>query len=123
MRALVDAVRQDVGYAIRGLRRSPGLTATVIATFAIGVGVNSAMFAVIDRVFFQAPSGVADPGSVRRLLQHARGYGVAEYIRGEFTFDDFRAFQAAAGSTAEIEGYSPETNREIGDSKVRRTVG
>src|SRR5690349_1884410 len=116
MRLLIDAIRQDVGYAVRGLRRSPGLT----ATFAIGVGVNSAMFAVIDRVFFQAPPGVVDPGSVSRLLQHARGYRINERTWREFTVDDFRAFQAAAGAKAEIEGYATETNREIGDSKLRR---
>ena len=69
--ALYDVLRQDVGYAFRGLRRSPGLTATILLTFALGIGVNAAMFTVVDRVFFQAPPGIVDPecGSAAHLLQ------------------------------------------------------
>lgn len=63
----IDRVRQNVGYGIRGLRRSPGFTAAVVVTLGLGLGVNVAMFTFLDRVFMKAPAGVENPKEVRRL--------------------------------------------------------
>ena len=49
----LEAVAQDLRYAVRGLRRSPGFAATVIVTLGLGIGANAAMFGVIDRVMFR----------------------------------------------------------------------
>ena len=54
----VDRIRQDAGYAVRGLKRSPGFTAAVVLTLGLGVGVNGAMFSLLDRIFLQPPAGV-----------------------------------------------------------------
>jgi predicted permease len=62
-----DRLRQDLGYAIRGLRRSPGFTAAVALTLGLGLGVNAAMFSFLDRVFMKSPAGVSAPGAVRRV--------------------------------------------------------
>src|SRR5277367_3299739 len=45
---LVDPLLQDLRYAGRQLRKNPGFAALTIATLAIGIGVNAAMFTVID---------------------------------------------------------------------------
>src|SRR4051812_25664810 len=47
----IDGIRQDLGYAWRGLVRSPAFTITVVATLALGLGVNAAMFSFLDQVF------------------------------------------------------------------------
>lgn len=79
----IDSVLQDLRYAIRGLVRSPGFTATVVITFGLGIGANAAMFAVIDRLMFRPFPYMRDPGSAhgvylqltsraRRLSWHRR---------------------------------------------------
>jgi hypothetical protein len=49
----LDGVAQDINYALLALRRSPGFSATVIATLAIGIGVNAAVFTVTNAVLFK----------------------------------------------------------------------
>lgn len=60
----VEQLLQDLRYAGRGLRKTPGFTLTVILVLALGVGSNSAMFSLVDRLFFREPSGIVDPASV-----------------------------------------------------------
>jgi len=62
-----DALVQDLRYALRGLRRSPGFTVVVVLTLGLGIGANAAMFAVIDRLMFRPFPLLHDPGSVHRV--------------------------------------------------------
>jgi putative ABC transport system permease protein len=50
---VVDALRQDVGYALRLLRRTPGFSAIAIATLALGIGGTTAIFTVVDSVLLR----------------------------------------------------------------------
>ena len=53
MRAMVDLVRQDIRYAIRTFLRTPGFSLLAIATIAIGVGANAAIFTIVNAVLLQ----------------------------------------------------------------------
>ncbi len=65
--AWFDARRQDLRWATRSLRRSPGFTVAVVLTIALGLGANAALFGVIDRLMFRPPAYLRDPAQVNRV--------------------------------------------------------
>src|SRR2546426_7021412 len=55
----LDTLAQDRRYAIRMWRREPGFSLVVIAVLALGIGVNSAMFTLVNTLLFHPLSGRA----------------------------------------------------------------
>lgn len=67
-REYLISIGQDIRFVCRGLVRAPVFTAGVVATLAIGLGINSAVFRIADRVLMRAPAGVVAPRALRRVL-------------------------------------------------------
>src|ERR1035441_9528173 len=65
----VDRLLQDLRYAVRQMRRSPGFAATVIGTLALGIGAAVAMFTVVDHVLLR-PLPYRDAGRLVAIQEH-----------------------------------------------------
>jgi hypothetical protein len=62
-----EAAWQDTRYAARRLVREPGITAFILGTLALGIGINVTAFSVVDRVLLRGPQYVREPGRLVRL--------------------------------------------------------
>ena len=64
-----DELRQNIGYAVRTLRRNPGYATVAILTMLIGIGANAAIFTVTDAVMLR-PFPFADPSRLVLIYEN-----------------------------------------------------
>ncbi|MFI4944143.1 MAG: ABC transporter permease, partial [Burkholderiales bacterium] len=91
----MDTLIQDVRLALRKLLRSPAFAAVAIVTLALGIGANTAIFSVIDRVLLQ-PLPYSQPDRLVRLqLKFRDGFGNSVSIPKFMAWKEHtQAFQA-----------------------------
>ncbi len=61
-----EQIAQDVRYAVRTMRRSPGVAMAAVFTLALGIGVNTAIFSLADALLFR-PLAIRDPDTIFTL--------------------------------------------------------
>ena len=111
---------QDVQFALRTLRRSPGFALVAILTIAIGVGATSAIASAVDAALVQ-PLPYQQPGQLVRLYQ-------ADTIRPEdrgfvtpVHYLAFRSRLASFSAVAAVATYS-EAGADIGTGESARRI-
>ena len=63
---------QDLRFAVRTLRKSPGFTGVAVLTLALGIGANTAIFSLINALMLRTVSA-RDPGTLVELLHRGPG--------------------------------------------------
>src|SRR6266568_3557377 len=74
---------EDAQYAIRSLRRTSGLTAFVVITLALGIGMTSATFSMVDGLIFR-PYPIPHPGAVVTLVSTTHESSFDDFSYGEY---------------------------------------
>jgi predicted permease len=99
---MAETLLKDIRYALRWMRRSPGFSAVAILSLGLGVGVNTAMFSLVDSLLFR-PLPVSSPGTLADVFTKS-GDG------DEFattSYQDFLDLKQQNTVFSDMLGYSP----------------
>jgi putative ABC transport system permease protein len=113
----------DLRYALRSLSRTPGFAAAAIVTIALGVGVNTGIFSIVNGMLFRdipAP----DAHELVSIYQTIEGVPEREGARvGLASTAEFEAYRDRATTLAAIAGHSDPVGALLGGDVPEQTAG
>jgi predicted permease len=97
----MNTLLQEFRFALRFLRRRPLFVAVAVGSLAIGLGVNTAIFSVVNALLIRSPAGIPDPGRVVEIGRTDGGRGF-----DTFSYPELLAMREEATPLAEVAGWS-----------------
>jgi hypothetical protein len=85
----MDTFLQNLRYALRMLRKSPGFTLAAVVTLALGIGANTAIFSVANAVLLM-PLPYANPDRLVLAGAELRKRDIKDGVFSDANFFDFR---------------------------------
>jgi putative ABC transport system permease protein len=123
-----DELGQDIRIAVRALRKNPSFTLVAIATLALGIGANTALFSIFNGLILR-PLPVTDPGSLALLADGSWSYPIWSEIKarendlfdGAVAWSDEKFDLSRGGQSEFVDGayVSGRFFEELGISAVR----
>jgi hypothetical protein len=99
---MAETLLKDIRYALRWMARSPGFSAVAILSLGLGVGVNTAMFSLVDSLLFR-PLPVSSPGTLVDVF--TTGGDGDDYATS--SYQDFLDLKSQNTVFTDMIGYSP----------------
>ncbi len=96
---MFDHILQDVRYALRMLRKSPGFTLVAVLTLALAIGANTAVFSVLNGVLLR-PLPFHQSDRLVALYQN-----MPNFEHGSISYDNLRDWQRMNHSFESMAGY------------------
>jgi predicted permease len=119
--AWLEHVYQDSRYAFRTLRKSPGFTATAVLTLSLGIGANTAIFALIDALMLRS---LPVPAAQQLLQVAMTPAGARESMYSDsLSYPVVRALTEQRDLFDGVGGFSTFTFNAGPPENVRRTPG
>jgi hypothetical protein len=116
----MSGVLQDVRYALRQLRRSPGFTAVAVLTLALGIGANTAIFSIFNATLLR-PLPYKDPGRLVILWSTIPRWGFSG--PGSLTDPDYVQWQQQNQVFEQIAAFRGQTSNLTGRGIPERLAG
>ena len=112
---MLSNVRHDIRYALRTLRRNPGFAVAAIVPIALGIGLNTAVFSILNSVAWR-PLPVPEPDALVSVYQDFRG-GPRRTVHGArslFSLPEYRTYRDEAHTLASLMAYSRRWTLTLG---------
>ena len=109
----IDELRQDVTFAVRGLRRSPMFTVVAVLTLGIGIGVNAAMFGAVNGVLLR-PLPYPDPDRLVMIFNQFGNLGIERIAQNPGDFQDYQKQTDVFDQIAAFGGAGTQTLTGMG---------
>lgn len=117
----LETLGQDLRFALRQLRKSPGFACVVMATLALGIGANAAIFSVVHAVLLEAPP-YARPGELMSLSESKAKAGIKDAGMSYPGYEELRQRGGAFSAVAGFAGHSLTLTGHGEPSEVKTVV-
>jgi predicted permease len=118
----LDSLARDTSYALRGFAKNPGFTLVAIATLALGIGANTAVFQLVDAVRMRSLPIIAPQElAVLRIAGGKKGFGITNGAFAEFTVPMWKEIRDHHNPFSGVMAWR-ETGRLVGDPTEARHV-
>ncbi len=98
----MDTLLQDLRYAFRMLLKTPTLTVAAIVCLGLGIGANSAIFGIVDRLLFRPPAHVRDAAGIQRIYFAHSHPTFGNYTNSTTSFRVFHALEGPSSVFASV---------------------
>jgi predicted permease len=115
-----ERLSQDVRYAMRTLRKSPGFTLVAVAMLALGIGANTAIFSLVSAVLLR-PLPFPEPDRLMLLWDDFSARGGPP--RTEPTAADYVAWKEQSRSFADMAAFTTDTYNLTGTGDPDKLAG
>ena len=114
-----DEMVQDVRFAFRMLIKQPAIALIAIATLALGIGANTAVFSFVNALLLRPLDGVVRP---EQLVQIGRQYQDKSYV-SDSSYPEFLDFKAGSTTLSGIAALTPTAFHLTAGGATERVEG